>query len=130
MAQPTGEPGRPLEQFREYLNLLARMQIGAGLRGQFDTVMTDPPYTAAGAELFVSRAVSAFQPEPGKQLFRHLDDRNAFRSSAQQDGNEVRLIERVGAVGKQPFSWTFTEWKFFDEQATLHEHIMAFTVNR
>jgi RNA polymerase sigma-70 factor (ECF subfamily) len=37
MAQPTGEPGRPLEQFREYLNLLARMQIGVGLRGQFDT---------------------------------------------------------------------------------------------
>ena len=37
MVQPTGEPGRPLEQFREYLNLLARMQIGASLRGQFDT---------------------------------------------------------------------------------------------
>jgi RNA polymerase sigma-70 factor (ECF subfamily) len=37
MARPTGEPERPLEQFREYLNLLARMQIGAGLRGQFDT---------------------------------------------------------------------------------------------
>src|SRR5262249_45758926 len=37
MAQPTGEPGRPLEQFREYLNLLARMQLGAGLRDQLDT---------------------------------------------------------------------------------------------
>src|SRR5262245_2060803 len=37
MAQPTGEPGRPLEQFREYLNLLARLQIGTGLRGQLDT---------------------------------------------------------------------------------------------
>src|SRR5215468_152833 len=37
MALPTGEPGRPLEQFREYLNVLARMQIGVGLRGQFDT---------------------------------------------------------------------------------------------
>jgi RNA polymerase sigma-70 factor (ECF subfamily) len=37
MAQPTGAPGRPLEEFREYLNLLARMQIGVGLRGRFDT---------------------------------------------------------------------------------------------
>jgi RNA polymerase sigma-70 factor (ECF subfamily) len=37
MAQPTGEPRRPLEQFREYLNLLARMQLGVCLRGQFDT---------------------------------------------------------------------------------------------
>jgi RNA polymerase sigma-70 factor (ECF subfamily) len=37
MAQPTREPGRPLEQFREYLNLLARLQISAGLRGQLDT---------------------------------------------------------------------------------------------
>jgi RNA polymerase sigma-70 factor (ECF subfamily) len=37
MAQPTGELGRPLEQFREYLNLLARVQIRAGLRGQLDT---------------------------------------------------------------------------------------------
>src|ERR687888_509341 len=36
MAQSTREPGRPLEQFREYLNLLARLQIGAGLRGQLD----------------------------------------------------------------------------------------------
>ena len=37
MAQPTGETGRPLEAFRDYLNLLARMQIQAGLRGQVDT---------------------------------------------------------------------------------------------
>lgn len=37
MAQPTREPGRPLEQFRDYLSLLARLQMGADLRGQLDT---------------------------------------------------------------------------------------------
>ena len=31
--------------------------------------MTDPPYTLAGAGLFVSRAVSALIAEPGKHLF-------------------------------------------------------------
>jgi predicted methyltransferase/DNA-directed RNA polymerase subunit RPC12/RpoP len=46
-----------------------RDPLPAALLGQFDTVMTDPPYTLAGAELFVSRAVSALQPESGKQLF-------------------------------------------------------------
>lgn len=37
MAQPTGEPERPLEEFREYLNLLARMQMGVGLRDHLDS---------------------------------------------------------------------------------------------
>jgi RNA polymerase sigma-70 factor (ECF subfamily) len=36
MSQGNRESGRPLEQFREYLRLLARVQIGAGLRGQID----------------------------------------------------------------------------------------------
>jgi RNA polymerase sigma-70 factor (ECF subfamily) len=36
MAQLTGGPGRPVEAFREYLDLLARLQIGAGLRGRLD----------------------------------------------------------------------------------------------
>jgi RNA polymerase sigma-70 factor (ECF subfamily) len=37
MAQATEELGRPLEQFREYLNLLARVQFRADLRGQLDS---------------------------------------------------------------------------------------------
>jgi RNA polymerase sigma-70 factor, ECF subfamily len=36
MSQTPGEFGSPLEQFREYLNLLARLQIRSGLRGQID----------------------------------------------------------------------------------------------
>jgi RNA polymerase sigma-70 factor (ECF subfamily) len=36
MAQGTREPGRPLDQFREYLILLARAQVAADPRGQVD----------------------------------------------------------------------------------------------
>jgi predicted methyltransferase len=39
------------------------------LRGHFDVVMTDPPYTAAGARLFGSRAADALVPGPGGDLY-------------------------------------------------------------
>lgn len=38
------------------------------LRG-FDVACTDPPYTVAGAELFLSRAVSALAPGAGSHVF-------------------------------------------------------------
>lgn len=38
------------------------------LRGGFDLAMTDPPYTVAGAELFLSRAVRALRPGPGRSV--------------------------------------------------------------
>jgi N4-bis(aminopropyl)spermidine synthase len=37
--------------------------------GSFDTVFTDPPYTAEGAELFLSRAASALAPAGGGNVF-------------------------------------------------------------
>jgi predicted methyltransferase len=37
------------------------------LGGQFDTFVTDPPYTAAGMTLFISRAVQALRPGGGGQ---------------------------------------------------------------
>jgi RNA polymerase sigma-70 factor (ECF subfamily) len=36
MTQPTAESGRPLEQFHEYLSLLARLQLGPELNGRID----------------------------------------------------------------------------------------------
>jgi len=35
------------------------------LHGQFDTFVTDPPYTAAGMTLFLSRAIQALRPGGG-----------------------------------------------------------------
>jgi DNA-directed RNA polymerase subunit RPC12/RpoP len=43
--------------------------LPAGLAGGFDVVLTDPPYTVAGAQLFLSRAVSGLAPEPGRHVF-------------------------------------------------------------
>ena len=39
-----------------------RRPLPSTLAGRFDTVFTDPPYTAVGAELFLSRAASALAP--------------------------------------------------------------------
>ncbi len=46
-----------------------RQPLPADLAGGFDVVATDPPYTVAGAELFLSRAVDALVPEPGRHVF-------------------------------------------------------------
>ena len=46
-----------------------RQPLPGDLAGGFDVVLTDPPYTVAGAELFLSRAVSALAPEPGRHVF-------------------------------------------------------------
>ena len=46
-----------------------RDPLPPGLAGQFDVACTDPPYTVAGAELFLSRAVAALNTDPGQHVF-------------------------------------------------------------
>jgi predicted methyltransferase len=46
-----------------------RRPLPSALTGSFDTVFTDPPYTAEGAEVFLSRAASALGPAGGGNLF-------------------------------------------------------------
>lgn len=52
-----------------------RTPLPANLLGSFDTFETDPPYTPAGARLFVSRGVSALAPGPGQQGFLSFGSR-------------------------------------------------------
>ena len=52
-----------------------REPLPAELHGRFDTVFTDPPYTAAGAALFLSRAVTALAG-PGSDVFFAFGARN------------------------------------------------------
>jgi predicted methyltransferase len=46
-----------------------RQPLPAGLAGGFDVACTDPPYTPAGAELFLSRAVAALTGDTGRHVF-------------------------------------------------------------
>jgi predicted methyltransferase len=46
-----------------------RDPLPPALRGSFDTVVTDPPYTPAGAELFLSRAAEALDAGGGDVFF-------------------------------------------------------------
>jgi len=46
-----------------------RDPLPEGLRRQFDTFETDPPYTEEGMTLFVSRAIHALKPGHGQQGF-------------------------------------------------------------
>jgi len=44
-----------------------REEIPSEFVGQFDAFLTDPPYTLAGLNLFVSRGATALRPQVGKQ---------------------------------------------------------------
>ncbi|MER5193423.1 GNAT family N-acetyltransferase [Streptomyces sp. NPDC002755] len=46
-----------------------RLPLPAELHGQHDVAMTDPPYTAEGARLFLSRAVEGLRPGPAHSVF-------------------------------------------------------------
>jgi N4-bis(aminopropyl)spermidine synthase len=68
-----------------------RRPLPGGLAGGFDVVCTDPPYTVAGAELFLSRAVTGLTPEPGGHVF--------FSFGARRPDETVHAQQLIGAMG-------------------------------
>jgi predicted methyltransferase len=68
-----------------------RAPLPDGLVAGFDVACTDPPYTVAGAELFLSRAVAALGTEPGRHLF--------FSFGARRPDEMLRVQELIGAMG-------------------------------
>jgi N4-bis(aminopropyl)spermidine synthase len=52
---------------------------------------TDPPYTIAGAELFLSRAVTALAPGPGRHVF--------FSFGARRPEEMLRAQELIASMG-------------------------------
>jgi len=74
-----------------------RDPLPAGLLAGFDVAVTDPPYTVAGARLFLSRAVSGLVPEPGRHVFfsfgaRRPDETLAVQRSIGDMGLAVRSL--------------------------------------
>ena len=74
-----------------------RLPLPPSLAGAFDVVLTDPPYTVAGAELFLSRAVMALAPQPGRHVFfsfgaRRPDETVAIQRAMAEMGLVVRSL--------------------------------------
>jgi predicted methyltransferase len=70
-----------------------REPLPGSLLAGFDVACTDPPYTVAGAELFLSRAVSALAPGAGAHVF--------FSFGARRPGETLdtqRLMAGMGLV--------------------------------
>jgi predicted methyltransferase len=65
--------------------------LPASLLSTMDTVQTDPPYTVAGAELFLSRAASALKPGAGGEVFLSLGVRRPAETVALQ-----QVLARLG----------------------------------
>jgi N4-bis(aminopropyl)spermidine synthase len=81
--------GVPVELVRHDL----RQPLPDSLAASFDVVLTDPPYTIAGAELFLSRAVSGLAPLPGRHVFLSFGARRPDETLAVQ-----RAISAMGLV--------------------------------
>ncbi len=75
----------------EFIEHDLREPLPAGLAGGFEVACTDPPYTVAGAELFLSRAVGALVPEPGQHVF--------FSFGARRPDETVRTQHLMTAMG-------------------------------
>jgi predicted methyltransferase len=68
-----------------------RQPLPAGLLGAFDVACTDPPYTAAGAELFLSRAVAALAGGAGRHVF--------FSFGARRPDETLRTQRLIAGLG-------------------------------
>jgi N4-bis(aminopropyl)spermidine synthase len=89
VAERVAGTGVPVELVRHDLRLPLPAKLAAG----FDVVLTDPPYTVPGAELFLSRAVSALSAEPGRHVFFSFGARRPEETLAVQ-----RAIAAMGLV--------------------------------
>jgi predicted methyltransferase/DNA-directed RNA polymerase subunit RPC12/RpoP len=68
-----------------------RQPLPASLLGAFDVACTDPPYTVAGAELFLSRAVAALAPGAGRHVF--------FSFGARRPAETLRAQQLIATLG-------------------------------
>jgi predicted methyltransferase len=76
----------------------ARRPLPSSLAGRFDTVVTDPPYTAVGAGLFLARAVEALRGESSSVFLSFGSRRPGVQFQVQRTivelGLEIRSLTR------------------------------------
>ena len=87
IAAQTADSGLDLRLVRHDL----RQPLPADLVGGFDVACTDPPYTVAGAELFLSRAVAALAPGGGQHVF--------FSFGARRPADMLRTQQVIAGLG-------------------------------
>jgi predicted methyltransferase len=87
IAAQTADSGLDLRLVRHDL----RQPLPADLVGAFDVACTDPPYTVAGAELFLSRAVAALAPGGGQHVF--------FSFGARRPDDMLRTQRLIAGLG-------------------------------
>ena len=87
IAAQTADSGLDLRLVRHDL----RQPLPADLVGGFDVACTDPPYTVAGAELFLSRAVAALAPGGGQHVF--------FSFGARRPDDMLRTQQLIAGLG-------------------------------
>jgi len=96
IGQQTGGTDVPVE----LVHFDLREPLPPPLAGSFDVAMTDPPYTVAGAELFLSRAVSGLAPQPGRHVFFSFGARRPDETLAvQRVMAEMGLVLRSATAG-------------------------------
>jgi predicted methyltransferase/DNA-directed RNA polymerase subunit RPC12/RpoP len=88
-----GEQTRGTDVAVELVHSDLRRPLPASLAGSFDVALTDPPYTVAGAELFLSRAVSGLAAQPGRHVFFSFGARRPEETLAVQ-----RMMAEMGLV--------------------------------
>ncbi len=87
IGQQTADTGVGIRLVRHDL----REPLPAELLASCDVAATDPPYTVTGAELFLSRAVSALEPAPGRHVF--------FSFGARRPDETVLVQRSIAAMG-------------------------------
>jgi N4-bis(aminopropyl)spermidine synthase len=87
IGQQTADTGVSIRLVRHDL----REPLPAAVLASFDVAATDPPYTVTGAELFLSRAVSALAPAPGRHVF--------FSFGARRPDETVEVQRSIAAMG-------------------------------
>jgi RNA polymerase sigma-70 factor (ECF subfamily) len=128
MASPAADPGAVLEGFRDYLTLLARLQLAPGLRGKVDLsgVVQETLLDAHRAMDQLSRMTAEQQAAwLRKALACNLADEVRKLGTAMRDVSRERPLEHgVEESSDRLEAWLATDQPSPSEQAQRNEQLL------